>query len=127
MSNTDTEEFYTVVHGTKIIGYMKADFAQASDSIMVQYGNKNQDRWRASGKQVADYRHDDQAAARDLFGDCDGVEDPSQLEAVIYHVEEDETEEQEKERVLRERERVLAWEAAEAETHRWDHLAEDGE
>lgn len=63
----DPENDYTVTSEGEVIGYMHArHWGDASSPILISTGDGE---WQSSGRQVGDFRHDSDAAARTLFGD----------------------------------------------------------
>jgi hypothetical protein len=50
-------------------GWLRADWAQASSPIQALYGDESDAEWVHTGKQVADYGHDSDAALADLMGE----------------------------------------------------------
>lgn len=73
----DKSKDYIITADGQTIGYMRADFRQASDAILVSVEDGE---WQTSGRTVADYSHDSDRAARDLFADV-GDED-AEIEAL---------------------------------------------
>lgn len=73
----DKSKDYIITADGQTIGYMRADFRQASDVILVSIEDGE---WHTSGRTVAEYSHDSDCAARDLFADV-GDED-AEIEAI---------------------------------------------
>ena len=71
----DTARDYTITAGAQTLGWMRGDFRQASAPVLISFGED----WQQTGRQVADYRHDSDAAAQKLFSDL--VEDPDTIVA----------------------------------------------
>lgn len=78
-ADLDTARDYTISINGRLVGWMRGNFAQASDPIRIA-GVDGDGEWTSTGRQVADYRHNATDAALDLWDD--EMESGDEIEAV---------------------------------------------